>query len=96
MKKHLLLKIQAAENHSLTIAFKGNEQNTHGIGAKVIAYSKSNQITQENFVSKGYLSAIAPKIHLGLGKDSIVDSLKIIWPGGAYQTLHQLIANSIN
>ncbi|WP_420320526.1 VCBS repeat-containing protein [Flagellimonas sp.] len=93
-EKAFIIENTGTENHSLTIEFKGNEQNTHGIGAKVISYSKSHQISQENFVSKGYLSAVAPKMHLGLGKDSIVDSLKIIWPGGAHQTLQNVTTNT--
>ncbi|MGW9684174.1 VCBS repeat-containing protein [Flagellimonas sp. 2504JD1-5] len=79
-------------NNALSIEFKGSSQNKFGIGAKVLSYSKSQQISQENFVSKGYLSAVSPRMHLGLGKDSILDSLKVIWPGGAYQTLRNVAA----
>ncbi|WP_223826637.1 VCBS repeat-containing protein [Flagellimonas sp. S3867] len=78
------------ENNSLAIEFKGNPQNNFGIGAKVLSFSKSQSLSQENFNSKGYLSAVSPIMHLGLGKDSILDSLKIIWPGGAFETLHNV------
>lgn len=76
--------------NNLTVTLKGNKKNGFGIGAKIISYSQSQSIVQENFVSKGYLSAVSPTIQLGLGKDSIIDSLKVIWPGGAYETLYNL------
>ncbi|MGX1928506.1 VCBS repeat-containing protein [Flagellimonas sp. 2504JD4-2] len=89
-QKAYVLENTGTENNSLNIKFKGNTKNNFGIGAKVLAYSKSHKISQENFVSKGYLSAVSPDMHLGLGKDSILDSLKVIWPGGSYQTLHNV------
>ncbi len=74
-------------NNSFQITLKGNPTNTFGIGAKLKAYSSNGTITQEHFPSKGYLSAVSNKIHFGMGKDSILDSLKVIWPNGKYQTL---------
>lgn len=81
------------KNNFLKIAFKGEGGNLFGIGAKVIAYTPHAIITQENFTSKGYLSAVDNTLHMGLGKDSIIDSLKVIWPGGKYQTLKSIKGN---
>ena len=81
-----ILENTSKQANYLTIAFQGDKKNRFGLGAKVIAHSRSHTITMENFVSKGYLSSVSPKLHLGLGKDSIIDSLKIIWPGGSYET----------
>jgi len=50
-------------------------------------------VSQENFVSRGYLSAIPPNITLGLNKQESIDSLLIIWPGGAFQKLKEVKAN---
>ncbi|WP_394750364.1 VCBS repeat-containing protein [Spongiimicrobium salis] len=77
------------EGHFMHIAFKGSSRNPFGIGAKVIAYHRGTVITQENFTSRGYLSATSPRMHLGLGKQKFPDSLTVIWPGGRYQTLQQ-------
>ncbi|MBU3028205.1 VCBS repeat-containing protein [Zobellia galactanivorans] len=82
-----------AENHFLNIGFKGAPSNLFGIGAKVIAYSKNKAISAENFVSRGYLSSVPPRLHLGIGKDSVLDSVKVIWPGGKFQTLKNLQAD---
>ncbi|MBU2975363.1 VCBS repeat-containing protein [Zobellia sp. B3R18] len=85
--------VSSNENHFLKIDFEGPENNLFGIGAKVIAYGHNSPISAENFVSRGYLSAVPPELHLGVGKDSVLDSVKIIWPGGKLQTLKKVRAN---
>lgn len=86
---------QKLANNSIQITLKGSPTNPFGIGAKLKAYSSNGTITQEHFPSKGYLSAVSNKIHFGMGKDSILDSLKIIWPNGKYQTLKALANGSL-
>lgn len=71
----------------LKIDFKGEAGNPSGIGAKVIVYSGARTIAQENFTTRGYLSAVPPNLHFGVGKDSLIDSVQVIWPGGKNQTL---------
>ncbi|WP_289060818.1 VCBS repeat-containing protein [uncultured Zobellia sp.] len=85
--------VSSNENHFLKIDFEGPENNLFGIGAKVIAYGNNSPISAENFVSRGYLSAVPPELHLGVGKDSVLDSVKVIWPGGKFQTLQKIRAN---
>ncbi|MBT9187379.1 VCBS repeat-containing protein [Zobellia russellii] len=85
--------VSSNENHFLKIDFEGPENNLFGIGAKVIAYGHNSPISAENFVSRGYLSAVPTELHLGVGKDSVLDSVKIIWPGGKLQTLKKVRAN---
>jgi len=80
-------------NNYLTINFSGSKENRFGIGTKVIVYKGSKIIIEENYTTKGYLSSVAPKIHLGLGKTQQIDSLKVIWSKGKYQTLRNVKAN---
>ena len=92
-EKAYLLKNNSKSGNHLKINFSGPFKNRFGIGAKVIAYSKEKQFTAENFTSRGYLSSVPPQIHIGLGKDSIVDSLKIIWPDQKINLLKNLVVN---
>lgn len=80
-------------NNYLDLSFNGNRNNKFGIGTKVIAYKGSSSIMADNYPTRGYLSSVPPSVHLGLGKDSILDSLQIIWPGGKYQTLKSVRTN---
>ncbi len=89
-----LLENKNQKNNFLKIKFKGPEGNRFGIGSKVIVYSKNNVIVQENFVTRGYLSSIAPELFIGMGQDSIADSLEVFWPTGEKQLLKSLKANN--
>lgn len=80
-------------NNYFIVSFKGNPQNRFGIGAKVILYIDTVQMTKENYTTRGYLSAIAPKLHFGLGTVSEVDSIQIIWPNKTFETIHNINVN---
>ncbi len=81
------------KNNYLKIRFEGLGGNKFGIGSRVEAYSNNNVIVQENFNSRGFQSSTAPEIHLGLGKITILDSLKIIWPSGKSENLKNIFIN---
>ena len=79
---------QNSQNSYLKIKFKGNSTNIFGIGTTVKAFYKGQVITEENYTTKGYLSSVEPKIHLGFGTTKIVDSLQIIWSTNAVSYTH--------
>ncbi|PHQ29836.1 VCBS repeat-containing protein [Leeuwenhoekiella nanhaiensis] len=79
--------------HYLKLQFKGKDKNTLGIGAKVFAYAQDLKLRQEHFLSRGYISGIAPGLHLGLGSQSKLDSLVVVYPDKTYQTLTDVAAN---
>jgi len=81
------------QHHFLKIRFAGKDFNRFGIGAKIMAYAGQKTQLFENFTTRGYLSAVAPEIHMGLGKTATVDSLIAIWPGGHFQVLKNLKTN---
>lgn len=80
-------------NNFLKIKFEGASKNILGIGAKVIVHLDSLTITNENFLSRGYLSAVAPELTIGIGRHNLADSLTVIWPGGKFQTLKNIKSN---
>lgn len=85
--------MQKNDNHYLQLEFKESERNTFGVGTKVIAHLGETIIAQENYNTKGYLSAVSNNMHLGIGKDSIIDFIEIVWPGGRYETLTSIKSN---
>lgn len=87
-----LLENQGAPGTSLELRFAGTGANTRGIGAKVLAYTVNQIIAHENNPARGYLSAVPPTVHLGLGPAQTLDSLVVVWPGGAWQALKQVPA----
>lgn len=84
-----------SKNHSLTIRLQGSGQNTQGIGASVILYSRGQRQYLEQMPSRGYQSSVSPLLHFGLGPVERVDSLRVVWPGGRYQLLYQVKADQV-
>jgi hypothetical protein len=82
-------------NHFLKLKLKGEKGNLNGIGVKIEIKSKSGKQYYQHFLSRGFESSIDPNIHFGLGKDSIIESVKIIWPDNTSQTLVNIKANQL-
>jgi len=70
------------EHSFIKLNFKGLSQNTMGIGAKVIINTGGISIIQENYPARGFQSSVPPLIQTGVGNTQIIDSLRVIWPGG--------------
>ena len=78
-------------SNSININFKGPKNNPLGIGAKVTLFTANATLTQENYTTRGYLSAVAPSLHFGLGSENKIDSIHVQWSDGKEQ-----LVNSIN
>jgi hypothetical protein len=82
--------------HFLQIKFKGDKQNTNGIGAIVtIFYNHGKQQLYENNPYRGYLSTVQCMAHFGLGKIANVDSVVVKWYNGNQQTIKNVKANQL-
>ena len=66
----------------LKISFEGPARNRLGIGSRVQIFADSLVLTYENFLTRGYLSSVAPTLTVGLGAREVVDSVVVHWPGG--------------
>ncbi|WP_190810782.1 VCBS repeat-containing protein [Flagellimonas sp. S3867] len=79
----------------LKLQFKGPEQNSMGIGARVKIYTQGKEQVYENYSVRGYQSSVPPKIIAGLGTENSVDSLVITWPGNKIQRLNNPDINTV-
>ncbi|RIV34661.1 hypothetical protein D2V08_04555 [Flagellimonas lutimaris] len=77
------------------IQFQGGPKNKFGIGAKAIVFNKKGQSVQENVATRGFMSAKDNSLTFGAGKDSIIDSIQIIWPKGNFETLYKIATNQV-
>lgn len=76
---------------SLKLQYK--DANINGIGSKVYLYSNGNSQYAEVNASRGYLSCASTTAHFGLGHNSKVDSIKIVWPDNMVQVLTDVSLN---
>ena len=82
-----------ATGNYLKFKFEGPDKNKFGYGVKIILKQKGITQTNENIVTKGYLSSVEPEMFFGLGKDIDVKEIKVIWPDGKTQLLENISAN---
>jgi hypothetical protein len=73
---------KASHSHFSKIILKGDGSNKHGFGAKVYLYSNGRMQVEEQNPVRGYYSSVDQDLIFGLGPNSKIDSLVIIWPNG--------------
>ncbi len=84
-----------AQTNFLRVKLNYKTGNRNAVGAKIILYSGGKQQYAEVNPSRGYLSAMPLEQHFGLGTNTAVDSLKIIWPDNSYQTINNPAINNL-
>ncbi|KAA6438212.1 VCBS repeat-containing protein [Dyadobacter flavalbus] len=75
------------DHHFINLKLTGTKENPFGYGAKVWVYSKENTQYSEHSPYRGYQSTVENTLHFGLGKTTVVDSVRIIWPDEKTQLL---------
>lgn len=83
--KAIILKNNLPAKNTMDIAFKGNNKNTKGIGAKAWVYTKGKMQYQQLMTTRGFQSACDAKLHFGLDSIRYIDSILIVWPDQKYQ-----------
>ena len=86
----------AGENHWLQIRLVGRTSVRDGQGASVRVWTSSNG-AQARYATTagGYLSANDPRIHFGLGTESIASEVVVRWPNGVRQVLEDVQADRL-
>jgi hypothetical protein len=81
--------------NSVLVRLVGTASNRDGIGARLLL--TLDQTTQIREVKSGssYLAQHDLRVHVGLGRATVVDRLEIQWPAGTKEVLRRLPANSI-
>ena len=82
-------------NHQnwLRVKLVGVISNRDGIGARLTLRTGSRSWVQEVRTGSSIMCSNDPRCHFGLGDNSIVDRLEILWPSGIVQILEKVTAN---
>jgi hypothetical protein len=84
-----------SKNHYLSVRLRDKEgRNTEGIGAKVILQTALGTQMQELYPASSFQSSNDPGLHFGLGDQSVVQSLRVLWPDGRESTFSNLKADT--
>ncbi len=94
--KNQLVETRPGRANWFKIKFTGSKENPNGLGAAVeIFYQKGEMQYLENSPYRGYLSSVETGAHFGLDSANLVDSLRIVWPGGRREILKNVPANQV-
>ncbi|MEM7393059.1 MAG: CRTAC1 family protein, partial [Verrucomicrobiota bacterium] len=84
---------QSADHHLVKLRLKGTRSNRYGMGAMVtVDTARGRQVRYLN-AAQGYLSANDPVQHVGLGSETKIDRLAVLWPSGQEQVFKDLKAD---
>jgi hypothetical protein len=77
-------------NHWLGLTLLGENGAVSAITAKVTVFAGGKRQTMINQWATSYLSNNDPRLHLGLGRNNVIDTLKISWPDGVKESYHNI------
>jgi hypothetical protein len=82
--------------HWLLLQLKGTKSNRDAIGARIqLTLPSGMKQYQHVSTANGIYSASDRRVYFGLGSESAVKSLEILWPSGIRQTLENVKADQI-
>jgi len=79
----------------LQIKLEGKGGNTLALGTKVRIYNEDKTQYQQHYLARGYRSSMEPLMHFGLGEDTLVSRIEIIWPDGRMTELRDIESNQV-
>jgi enediyne biosynthesis protein E4 len=81
-------------NNFLSVTCVGISPNVAAFGAKVWLYNQG-KIYQysELWPQRGYVSSVEANLHFGIGSNTIIDSVKVIWSDGGSENINKVKAN---
>ncbi|CAG5070616.1 hypothetical protein DYBT9623_03162 [Dyadobacter sp. CECT 9623] len=82
-------------NGYLRIKLEGYPQNTSAIGAKAVLKQKGSIQMQQLSTTRGFESSSEPILHFGIGKETVIDSVIIVWPDQREQILTRVKTNQM-
>ena len=79
----LLINHSGSGHHWLSVKLRGVDSNRDGAGARVGLLRSNGQSTWRRAHTDGsYLSASDIRVHFGLGADSRIEGIVVVWPAG--------------
>lgn len=81
------------KNNYLKVRLEGEKKNPFGIGAYVEVHASGTKQIAENIPARSFQSTVAPYLHFGLGEQSRVDSVVVVWPDRQMQVVKDIEAD---
>jgi enediyne biosynthesis protein E4 len=83
-------------NHWILIRTVGVKSNRDGIGTRIKLTTQSGLVEYNHVTTAGsYASSSDPRVHFGLGADTLIKAIELRWPSGTVQVLRNVKADQI-
>lgn len=79
----------------LIINLEGTGLNREAVGATATLYFNGETMYREKYPSRGFQSCSDSRLHFGLGKVDLIDSVVIRWPEGTSTSLYKIPVNQL-
>jgi hypothetical protein len=83
------------ENHFLRVRLEGEGNNRFGVGARVTAHAGGGAFMQEELPTRGFQSSVDYVLDFGVGRNAMIDSLRVDWPDGRVSIQRSIAANQL-
>ncbi|MCP9199108.1 FG-GAP-like repeat-containing protein [Gramella sp. GC03-9] len=83
------------KNNFVKIKLNGAGNNSFGLGSRAYITTKDGEQMQELTLSRGFQSSVSPIMHFGLGKNEIIESVKVVWPDGTIEKRENVQVNQL-
>jgi enediyne biosynthesis protein E4 len=87
--------VSPAPSHWLAVRTIGTRSNRDGIGARLVLTTPSGSRHSHVNTAVGYGGASDVRVHFGLGPDTTISQLEILWPSGARQLLENVAVDQV-
>lgn len=91
----IMRNVSPAANHWLLIRTIGTKSNRDGIGTRIRLVTEDDVQYNAVSTSVGYASSSDVRVHFGLGRQTLVQKLELLWPSGTQQVLKNVKANQV-
>jgi enediyne biosynthesis protein E4 len=68
------------KNHFISFVLQGKEANPFAVGSSIKVFADSQIMSRELIPSRGFQSSVDYKMVFGLGSNTTIDSVEVIWP----------------
>jgi len=84
------------DNNFVQVELDGIDNNTQTIGAKIVVYSQNDHYSNTVVSGRGYAMQSSQRLHFGIEKNTVVDSVVVQWPNGHTEVFNDIKVNDIN
>ena len=80
-------------NNFLNVRLVGSNRNINAIGTKVKVFTENGTQYQELFLSRGYQSSVTSTLNFGIGSETNIERIEVVWSDGTVTVDKNLKAN---